>query len=203
MSTQPSLRLRRVTVGTFCRLVRYIFAALAAAAREGSFGLAFRLACLTIALRHLPTRVALLPIRLSWPNGAYSLARAFGGERVSPDLGTSGLPTNDVHVGDRSSGALSPQQATAVGVSLSMCLAIGHCEQLRRLRGPRPQAFARSVRVGLQDGDRLRARSRNRGVRVPARGKHSSFRWRPLRAARGCRGYGRVRARAACPSAAA
>src|SRR5438046_10661845 len=103
MSTQPSLRLRRVTVGTFCRLVRYIFAALAAAAREGSFGLAFRLACLTIALRHLPTRVALLPIRLSWPNGAYSLARASGPRRVSPRLGTSRLPTREDTAGDRGS----------------------------------------------------------------------------------------------------
>src|SRR5437764_2533704 len=173
MSTQPSLRLRRVTVGTFCRLVRYIFAPLATAAREGSFGLAFRLACFTIALRHLPTGVALLPIRLCWPNGAYSLARAFGGESA-PIWERSGLRTNDVHVGDRSSGILSPQQATAVGVSLSTCLAIRHCEQLRRLRGPRPQAFARSVRVGLQDGDRLRSRSRNRGVRVPTRGTHTS-----------------------------
>src|SRR5438093_1503774 len=202
MSTQPSLRLRRVTVGTFCRLVRYIFAALAAAAREGSFGLAFRLPCSTMALRHLPTLVARLPIRLSWWSLFVGPVRSAEKESA-PIWERSGLRTNDVHVGDRSSGALSPQQATAVGVSLSTCLAIRHCEQLRRLRGSRPQAFARSVRVGLQDDDRLRARSRNRGVRVPARGKHSSFRWRPLRAARGCRAYGRGRARATCPSAAA
>src|SRR3954452_25038819 len=56
--------------------------------------------------------------------------------------------------------------------------------------------------IVLPAGDRLHVRRRNRGGRFRARDMHSSFRFRLPRAAPGCRACGRVRAPAACLSAA-
>src|SRR6476620_741801 len=57
--------------------------------------------------------------------------------------------------------------------------------------------------IVLPAGGRLHARSRNRGGRCRARGRHSSFRLRPPHGAPDCRACGRARAPAAYPSAAA